>query len=230
MMKQNKNPTPIIQKAKHTPSLGGKIFANMQHDEIEELTHSALSRDFRQGEFIIQAGEQGHSLYIILSGKVKVLIPTRDGGAHKLLTFLEHGDCFGEIANVLQTKRSAGVIAVQDTKVLLISEKKALDFMTEHKQMMFNLLKYSLNRVYQLSLDSEISSLKSQEKVYYFLKWRLAQQDQQGRYCIKEDEFPSMQEIADYIGLHRSTVHDNFKLIIAQERITLENNTYFFNL
>jgi|GEM_PF-1265624 len=216
------------QKSKSS-RFSGQIFQDMTEQEIELLTQSALTRHFKKGDYIIQAGEHGDSLYIILSGKVKVLIPTRDGNAHKLLTFLGSGDCFGEIAIVLQTNRSADVVAVQNTHVIMIPEKKALDFMSEHKQMMFNLLKYSLKRIYQLSLDSEISALKSQEKVYYFLKWRLAQKDKQQRYFIPDNEFPSIQEIADYIGLHRSTVHENVKLLISEEHITLENKTYFFN-
>jgi len=224
MTKTSKTTTP------DNKGLGGQIFAGMTQQEIEQLTQSALTRTYKKGEYIIQAGEQGDCFYIILLGKVKVLIPTRDGGAHKLLTFLDSGDCFGEIALVLQTRRSADVVAVKTTKVLVISEQKALDYMSEHKQIMFNLLKYSLNRIYQLSLDSEISSLKSQEKVYYFLKWRLAQQDKEQRYFIPKQEFPSMQEIADYIGLHRSTVHDNIKILLAEQQISLETNCYFFNL
>ena len=60
------------------------------------------------GDFIINAGERGRDMYFINQGAVEVLAP--DGVT--LYRNLADGDCFGEIALVLDEDRSASVRAL----------------------------------------------------------------------------------------------------------------------
>jgi CRP-like cAMP-binding protein len=205
------------------------IFSGVKEEEINCLIKSSFTRNFEKGEYIVQSGQEGHSLYIILFGRVKVLMPSRDGRAHKLLTFLESGECFGEIAIVLKSKRTADVIATTTTKVLVLSEQETMNFMAQHTKIMFNMLKYSLNRVYQLSIDSEISTLKAPEKIFYLLKYRFAKTDEKGQEYIPKNAMPSIIEIGEYAGLHRSTAHDNFKKLMEDERLIEKGAVYYLS-
>ena len=204
------------------------IFANVKTEEIDKLMKSSLTRNFSKGDIIIHAGDVGKHLYIILMGEVKVLQPSRDGSTQKLLSFLSAGEYFGEIGLIMNSKRTADVIATKTSKILLLSEKNALDFMAKHKEVMFNVLKNSLTRIYELSIDTEISAMSAYDKIYYFLKHRLSRQDENEQEYVVKKDIPSVAKIADYIGLHRSTVHDNLKLLYKNKRLIQEEELVYF--
>jgi CRP-like cAMP-binding protein len=79
-------------------------------------------RSVPAGETIIQQGDAGRELYMIVSGRVRVFDGHGDG--ERTLATLEAGAIFGEIAMVSGGVRTANVIA--DTPTELIS----LDFDT----------------------------------------------------------------------------------------------------
>jgi CRP-like cAMP-binding protein len=60
-------------------------------------------------------------LYVILSGRVAVAVPSEDGGAETPLREFVPGEVFGEIALIDGGPRSANVTAVEDTRCLLLT-------------------------------------------------------------------------------------------------------------
>eukprot|EP01065_Artemidia_motanka_P034013 TRINITY_DN4111_c0_g1_i3.p1 TRINITY_DN4111_c0_g1~~TRINITY_DN4111_c0_g1_i3.p1 ORF type:complete len:934 (+),score=343.87 TRINITY_DN4111_c0_g1_i3:84-2885(+) len=80
------------------------------------LTHVAevLREDYRGSkEYLIQAGETGHEMYILSQGMVEVLIPDRTRSGYEVWAAnLKAGSWFGEIALLKQTTRTASVRSV----------------------------------------------------------------------------------------------------------------------
>eukprot|EP00756_Hemistasia_phaeocysticola_P056506 Hpha_TRINITY_DN3272_c0_g2::TRINITY_DN3272_c0_g2_i1::g.185990::m.185990/K04956/HCN3; hyperpolarization activated cyclic nucleotide-gated potassium channel 3 len=80
------------------------------------LTHVAevLREDYRGSkEYLIQAGERGHEMYILSQGMVEVLIPDRNRPEYEVwATNLKAGSWFGEIALLKQTTRTASIRSV----------------------------------------------------------------------------------------------------------------------
>lgn len=74
---------------------------------------------FSQGAKIIQAGEEGHCLYLLLSGTAVVQAPPPDGKVE--LATLKIGDFFGEISLVDEGPRSADVMALEDCELLRVT-------------------------------------------------------------------------------------------------------------
>ena len=71
----------------------------------------------REGEVLITENDGGKSFGFIQKGIVKVLIGS------KTIVMLGEGDIFGEIAYILNTKRTAQVIAASpDTEIVLFSD------------------------------------------------------------------------------------------------------------
>lgn len=64
-------------------------------------------------------GQDGNCAYLIQSGRVKVF--TKTGSKEVVLANLGPGQIFGEMALILDQKRSASVMAVEDTTVIIIS-------------------------------------------------------------------------------------------------------------
>jgi LmbE family N-acetylglucosaminyl deacetylase len=84
--------------------------------------HSAVHW-FPAGFYIIEQGEPGDSLYLILSGHVEVVQEAADGSL-STLNRLGPGEFCGELAIAYQRPRNAHVIAVDNVTCLVLSPSK----------------------------------------------------------------------------------------------------------
>lgn len=83
----------------------------------EAFLKNAMVNKCREGEVLITENDGGKSFGFIQKGIVKVLI------GDKTVVTLGEGDIFGELAYILNTKRTAQVIAVSpDTEIVLFSD------------------------------------------------------------------------------------------------------------
>jgi len=95
------------------------LFSGLGHDELLALVRLTDTVTFSQGAKIIQAGEEGHCLYLLLSGTAVVQAPPPDGKVE--LATLKIGDFFGEISLVDEGPRSADVMALEDCELLRVT-------------------------------------------------------------------------------------------------------------
>jgi CRP-like cAMP-binding protein len=77
-------------------------------DEMALLAQALPSRRFDSGETVCKRGEMGDACYVIQEGRVEVLVPDSLGN-DMLVTTLEAGDFFGEIALLRDVPRTATV-------------------------------------------------------------------------------------------------------------------------
>lgn len=92
------------------------IFAGLGGDDLAALLKLSDAATCPAGTRIIETGETGHCLYVLLEGRAKVSVDA--DGREIQLAPLEAGDFFGEVSLVDDGPRSANVIAL-DTCVLL---------------------------------------------------------------------------------------------------------------
>ncbi|MEP6945784.1 MAG: mechanosensitive ion channel family protein [Acidobacteriota bacterium] len=102
---------------------GVPIFAPLSEEETERLALAARSRIFANGESIVRAGNEGNSMFIIVRGHVRVQVV--ENGVSKIVNTLGENDFFGEMSLLTGEKRTATVVAEDETEVLRI-EKSAL--------------------------------------------------------------------------------------------------------
>jgi LmbE family N-acetylglucosaminyl deacetylase len=79
------------------------------------------------GFFIIEQGEVAKHLYLILSGRAQAIIEDEDGTL-RVVNELGPGKFFGERALALQHRRSAHVVAVENTTCLVFASESPLAF------------------------------------------------------------------------------------------------------
>jgi CRP/FNR family transcriptional regulator len=89
------------------------LLAGLDDRVRRRLAQIGKRRTYAAGETIIEEGEKGVALYVVLSGRVRV---ERSG---EQLGELGAGDFFGELALIEDEPRSATVIAVDDTECIL---------------------------------------------------------------------------------------------------------------
>lgn len=90
----------------------------LNDDETRKVLRSGTILSAQANDTIIRAGEVGNELFVILSGLVEV----RAAQTGKPIAVFEPGQVFGEIAFITNTTRSADVIALDDTEILVVTQ------------------------------------------------------------------------------------------------------------
>ncbi len=80
-----------------------------------------FSRTYAPGAVICQEGDEGVEMYIIQTGKVRV--SKRFAGKTHVISILEKGDFFGEMAIVNRIQRTATVTAIGEVELLVFDRE-----------------------------------------------------------------------------------------------------------
>jgi Cyclic nucleotide-binding domain len=89
-----------------------KILAELNDAQLAHLAEFLELKDSKQHSVIINQGDAGDAMYLVMGGEVRVRSVV--GGRETILTTLTTGDFFGEMALFDQGPRSADVVANTD--------------------------------------------------------------------------------------------------------------------
>jgi len=92
------------------------LFSGIPKRRLRKLVGDASVAEYAPGDTVVQKGESGHSLYVILSGTATVL-------GKPASRPLRTGDYFGELSLLEGTPRSATVVAVSELHVMRLPRK-----------------------------------------------------------------------------------------------------------
>jgi small-conductance mechanosensitive channel len=90
------------------------LFARLTDEQRREIAAGTAIRLFGNGEAIVRQGTPGHSMFVVCSGRVAVLI---EPSQHEVAT-IEQGGYFGEMSLLTGEPRTATVVARGDVTVL----------------------------------------------------------------------------------------------------------------
>ncbi|HWG84986.1 MAG TPA: Crp/Fnr family transcriptional regulator [Deinococcales bacterium] len=85
-------------------------------EERQVLERLCPPRRFKKGDPVYRYQDRADDLYIVLEGKVKISVPTPDGG-ERILSILGPGDFFGESFLSGQERHSSEAVAVTERVV-----------------------------------------------------------------------------------------------------------------
>jgi len=123
-----------------------QLFDCLEDDQIRALSNLTFTRKFSKGAIIILAQEEGDTLFIIEKGQAKVSLYHEDG-RELILSVLGEGDVFGELALLDGRPRSANVLAMRDTQLLMLRRHDLLQLITEVPQIGVALLEELATRL-----------------------------------------------------------------------------------
>jgi small-conductance mechanosensitive channel/CRP-like cAMP-binding protein len=99
---------------------GVSIFEPLTSVEKDALLTNSRVRLFAPGEFMVQTGEAGDSMFIIGRGRAEVRVCSN--GTNSTLAVLKTGDFFGEMSLFSGEPRNADVVAAEESEVLEIGK------------------------------------------------------------------------------------------------------------
>ncbi len=98
------------------------MFADLSPDDLETFADMVQFRTYPKGAFVVNQNEPGSTMYLLVSGRVKVSLAS-PGGKELALNYLEAPAHFGEMSLVDAEPRSADVIAVTDIELFSLDAK-----------------------------------------------------------------------------------------------------------
>ncbi len=96
------------------------------------LMHAKLMR-FGRGEKIIEQGEQGDSMFVLLQGEADVRVKTNQQDA--LVATLKTGDCFGEMSLLTGATRTATILARVDCETWKLEKPALAELLQENSEL-----------------------------------------------------------------------------------------------
>lgn len=105
---------------------GVGMFAATPEDILADVASILEEVELHGNELVFDKGEQGDSMYIIISGRVRVF----DGD--NTINFLGEREIFGELALLDPEPRSASVEAVEDTRLFRLDRNTLFELMADN--------------------------------------------------------------------------------------------------
>jgi CRP/FNR family cyclic AMP-dependent transcriptional regulator len=102
------------------------LFRSLRAEDSRHIAALLRKQTLRKGDALFRKGEEGHALYMITAGKIKIVRQSRDGD-EMILAILSTGDFCGEMVLLDGLPRSADAVAVEETHLYGLNRK---DFLT----------------------------------------------------------------------------------------------------
>jgi CRP/FNR family cyclic AMP-dependent transcriptional regulator len=174
----------------------------LSEDLLSILSMRGDIRTFARGKLIIEEGEQSDSLYILVSGELKVF--TRDRRGRELVyNVLRSGEIFGELF-LDGGPRSASVKAVCTSMCAVIAPEKFREFMRSYPEFAEYLVLKLISRVRHATGQVKSLALNGVYERAVALLNELAVEEGSVRTI---GHAVTQQEIADRIGATREMVN-----------------------
>lgn len=197
------------------------LFKELDEAQLCNLSERVQCRNFPRNAVVITEGEYSNSLYLIISGKVKVYVTDADG-REVILNFQSSGEYFGEIALLDEQPRSASVKTVQASRLGMIPKADFTDFLNLYPELAMKIMQQFTKRL--RSMTDDIKSLALLD-VYNRVTRALTNLSryQNGRQVVTERL--THQDLANIVGASREMVTKIMKGLNTGGYIKIENHT-----
>jgi len=122
------------------------LFSILPPADLQELVKATRLRSYRRGEVIFRKDDAGYTLYVIVSGAVKIAVSSGEG-EEMILTIMKAGHFFGELALFDERPRSADAEALEATEVLTLQREDFLAVVERRPRVATLLLKVLSERI-----------------------------------------------------------------------------------
>jgi CRP/FNR family cyclic AMP-dependent transcriptional regulator len=177
------------------------LFSGLSDEALAEIEHHGSVKSYKKNTIVINQDDETYSLYVILSGSVKVFVSGEDG-REAVLNHQEAGDYFGDLALIDRQPRVASVMTTEPSKFMIISREDFLACLSKNPEIAVNLIKPMTSRIRMLAKN--VSSLALLDVYGRVARTLLELAEQQGDVLVTEKL--TQQEIADMVGASRAMV------------------------
>jgi CRP-like cAMP-binding protein len=119
------------------------LFAGCSPENVERLADAAGEQAFESGQAIVNQGQVGNGLYLVVSGEVRIVAGDDE------LARLGPGEAIGELSVIDQEPRVASAVAVGEVTCLALASWDLIAMLEEDPSLAMNLLRQLARRLRQ---------------------------------------------------------------------------------
>ena len=183
------------------------LFSALDEETAGQLMDSMTPRRLARGEVVFHEGDPGDSLYVIITGKVKLVRSSGDG-RESLMSVLGPGEMFGELSLFDPGPRLSTVYVVSDTEFISLGNDALRDFIADHPEVAMQMLSglaHRLRRTNQGMSDLVFTDVPGRvAKALLDLSDRFGRRTDHGL-LVGHDL--TQEELAQLVGASRETVN-----------------------
>jgi len=132
------------------------LLSVLSEDELTLLSRVVARRSYARGSLILGAGDPTDSLYVLISGRIKVFMSDLDG-KEVILAILGPNEFVGEMGLIDNSPRSANVEALDPCEVICISKADFKRCLADNLDMAMTVMRGLVKRLREA--DNQIGSL-----------------------------------------------------------------------
>jgi len=118
------------------------LFEGMTSEQLRIISQICVEEEFLQGETIIEQGDLGDKMYIIVDGDVDIFKENEEGKQVYITTVKGgEGGIFGEMATITDHTRNATVKANTDVRTLAIPKDEFREIIREYPELSFEIFR-----------------------------------------------------------------------------------------
>jgi len=203
---------------------GHPVFGALAPAHIKQLGSFARVRRIASGTTLFVKGDPGTALFAVVSGTVKITVPSIDG-REATFNLLHAGEIFGEIALLDGQPRSADAIATTDCELIVIERRDVLGFVHGEPKVAMKLIELLCARL-------RVAGAREEEVVFLNLPARLARLllrllEDSAAAADKNKLSITQQEISEMLGTTRESVNKHLQIWARRGVIALKRGAIF---
>lgn len=201
------------------------FLSKLSDEVLNSLAERAKSAKFPKQTMIVTEGDETSSLYIILSGKVRVF-SSDDKSKEVTLLIQEPGSYFGEIALLSDEPRSASVTSLEKTTCAVISKSDFINWLMSHPEVAITLLGVLSEKIRHLTDKVRQMALSNVYERTVKALQELAVTE--GNISMIHNR-PTQQDLASMVGASREMVNKIMHELTKGGYVTLDDKTLIIN-
>jgi len=132
------------------------LFSMLPEGQLQLLTRVLSRKAYPKNSTIIAAGDATDAMYIVVSGRLKVIMSDKEG-QEVILAILNQGEFFGEMGLIAQAPRSATVTTIEPCELLTITRADFTKCLQGNFDLTMNVIRGLVKRLREA--DEKIGSL-----------------------------------------------------------------------
>lgn len=202
------------------------LFQSLSPEDKARLVGSLQRRSIRKNETLFRKGDEGTTLYVIISGTIKIVLPSPLGDEVVLAIFRE-SDFFGEMALLDGMPRSADAVALEDSELFVLNRPDFVAFLQNNPAAIQAILR-------SLSLRLRKTDDLLQDTCFLNISGRLAKKlvqlaEEHGREEENRASFElslTQSDLARMVGASRESINKELRMLREKGLVTVQGGSF----
>jgi CRP/FNR family transcriptional regulator, cyclic AMP receptor protein len=198
---------------------GHPVFDALTPAQMKQLVSLARARRIASGTTLFMKGDAGVELFAVVSGTVKIAVPSSDG-REAVFNLIHAGEIFGEIALLDGQPRTADAVALTDCELMVIARRDFLSFVDSEPKLARKLIALLCARL-------RVAGMRMEEVVFSNLQARLAYLlvrllEKHDAAAHKKRLAITQQRVSEMLGTSRESVNKQLQIWAKRKVIALK--------